>query len=92
MMAEEKKENMTTDESRLRRLRDQAAKAGYAIRKDRVRQPRINHLGGYMLIDIHSNSVVAGSRFNLTLKGLEKLLRGPKGENVRPRDGPTYSF
>ena len=67
-------ESTTTDKAWLQRLRHLAAKGGYAIRKDRVRRPSIGHLGGYMLTVVHTDTVVAGSNFDLTLRSLEERL------------------
>ena len=76
-------ESKTGDEARLGRLRRLAAEKGYAIRKDRVRRPNIDHRGGYMLIDADGSSVIAGSRFDLSLRGLEDLLTSNR-RRIRP--------
>lgn len=40
-----------------RQLRREAARQGYALRKDRARAPSINHRGGYMVVDADRNWV-----------------------------------
>jgi hypothetical protein len=39
-----------------------------------VRNPHLNDLGGYALIDASHNVVIAGSSFELTLADVEALL------------------
>jgi len=39
----------------------------------------LNNLGGFMLIDIRANAVVAGGRYELTLEQVAELLREDGG-------------
>ena len=50
-------------------LRSIARRAGYALHKSRQWKhvPNLDNYGGYMIVDSATNSVVAGSRFELDL-------------------------
>jgi hypothetical protein len=50
-------------ESKARRV---AKRAGLDARKSRRRKESIDNLGGFMLVDPQTNSVVNGNRFDLT--------------------------
>jgi len=41
------------------------------LRKDRARSWNVDHQGGYMIVDLYSNSLVAGQRFDLGLDDVE---------------------
>ena len=54
--------------------RRQLKKQGYCLRKSRVRYTHSNNLGGYMIIDPYTNTVVAGVRFELDLDEVEQFV------------------
>jgi len=59
------------EEARVRRL---ARTLGFALRKSRARNPELLSFGGFMLIDLDTNTVVAGAHpyaFSLTLEEAE---------------------
>lgn len=57
----------TTDKNRLEPLRSRARRNGLRLSKSR-RSIGLDNFGGLMLIDNRSNTVVAGSRYDLDLK------------------------
>ena len=62
-----------TRENRLRRL---AKRQNLYLKKSRVKHTNVDDWGGYMIVDLNGNFVVAGERFNLTLDEVEKFLTG----------------
>lgn len=58
-------------EARLRRL---LRKQGYLLKKSRIKNPHINNMGGYMIVDAQRNFVVNGDRFELDLDQVEKFI------------------
>ncbi len=55
-----------------KRLRKKLDKQGIILKKSRnAKNPNADDLGGYMLIDKTTNSVIAGSRWELTLEDVE---------------------
>mgnify|MGYP007096756443 FL=1 len=62
---------MRTEYSQERELRRVLKKAGYALHKS----PRVvfpDNFGGYMIISLDSNSVAAGSRYELSLEDVQE--------------------
>jgi hypothetical protein len=62
-------------ESRLRRM---AARQGLRLMKSRRRDPDAYDFGGYMLVDLDTNSAVAGSDplpFSLTIQDVTAYLK-----------------
>lgn len=59
----------TRRESHLRRRAGR--ERGWVLRKDRARSWNVDHQGGYMIVDLYSNSLVAGQRFDLGLDDVE---------------------
>lgn len=55
-------------------LRRALNKHGYSLRRSR-KPIDINNLGEYMIVDTFSNSVAAGSRFDLSLADVADWLR-----------------
>jgi hypothetical protein len=55
-------------------LRRKAGRLGYSVRRSRW-QLSVDNDGGYMLVDSESNSVAAGSRFELSLDDVEAFLK-----------------
>ena len=67
-MAEKVREN---------RLRRAAERQGYRLSKSRRRDPRAIDYGGYMLVDVQTNGIVAGATpyaYSLDLDAVEGLL------------------
>lgn len=65
---------MLTEKNRERRLRRALNKAGYSLHKSR-RPINPDNLGGYMVVDIYGNYVVAGSNYSLDLADVEDFLQ-----------------
>jgi len=55
-------------------LRRKLKRRGYLMKKSRGQMNIDNH-GGFMIIDIHTNAVVDGNRFNLNLSDVEDFIR-----------------
>ena len=66
---------MIAQENWERRLRRALNKDGYGLHKSRAKLIHADDLGGYMIVDLATNSVVAGSRFNLDLEDVEDFLK-----------------
>jgi hypothetical protein len=62
-----------TDDRQEARVRRIARQHGYSIHKSR-RALSLDNFGGYMLIDVNTNAVVAGPRFDLSLDDIEDWL------------------
>lgn len=62
-----------------RQIRRALSKAGYALRKSRIRNINADNLGGYMVVDATSNYVVAGARYDLTLEDVAEWLKQTNG-------------
>ena len=62
---------MRTGYSQERELRRVLQKAGYALHKS-PRAVSPDNFGGYMIISLDSNSVAAGSRYELSLEDVEE--------------------
>jgi hypothetical protein len=70
---------MSEEKVRENRLRRMAERQGLALHKSRRRDPRALGYGGYMLVDVATNSVVAGeldSPRALTLDEVDEYLTG----------------
>ena len=66
----------TKDEiNREARLRKLLHKEGYRLRKSRIRTPNGDNLGGYMILDGHSNSVMAGDKYQLDLDQVAEFIK-----------------
>lgn len=66
---------MTANKSLENKLRRALNKAGYVLHKSR-RSISTDNLGGYMIVDLYGNYVVAGSRFDLSLEDVDGWLKG----------------
>ena len=64
-----------SDKSRENLLRKRAIRAGYSIRKSRVRNHHLNDQGGYMLVKNDINAVVCGGEYDASLDDIENFLR-----------------
>lgn len=56
-----------------KKLRRALNKHGYALRKSR-KPVGLDNLGGYMIVDIYHNAVVAGPRYDLSLEDVSGWL------------------
>ena len=73
---------MTTEKSRETRLRRAAERQGLVLQKSRRRDPRAIDYGGYKLVDLQTNAVVAGTegigRAHWSLDDVEQYLTGER--------------
>ncbi len=60
-----------SDIQRENKLRREIKKTGYELRKSRVKTPNFDNMGRYQIIDVSTNAVIHGSRFELTLDDVE---------------------
>lgn len=60
------------------KLRKELKNLGYSLRKSRVKNPNLNDHGGYMIIQSNSNSVIAGSKFDLSLEDVKRFVNEEK--------------
>ena len=58
-----------------KQIRRALKKDGYALRKSRG-AVNADNLGGYMIVDIASNTVVAGPRYELSLEDVAEWMKG----------------
>lgn len=63
-----------TGDVRENRLRRMAQRQGLALRKSRRRDPRAVDYGGYWLIDVSTDALVAGGQFGISLDAIEEWL------------------
>lgn len=61
---------MYTQKALEQSLRRKLMKAGYAMHKSR-RCLSPDNIGGYMIVDLYRNYVVAGNRFDLSLEEVQ---------------------
>ncbi|MCX5888465.1 MAG: helix-turn-helix domain-containing protein [Deltaproteobacteria bacterium] len=64
-----------SEKARENLLRKRANRAGYSIRKSRVRNPHLHDQGGYMLVNNNINEVVLGGDYDGSLDDIEDFLR-----------------
>lgn len=64
---------MSAKEQKLRRI---LRKMDLQLCKSRARNWSYDNQLGYMIIDVYTNAVVRGSRFNLTLEDVEAFIAG----------------
>lgn len=73
---------MTDDKTRETRLRRMADRQGVRLVKSRRRDPRAIDYGGYMLVDLQTNTIVAGTetlgRPHWSLDDVERYLTGER--------------
>ena len=65
---------MLSEKSRENKLRRALYKADCLMRKSRA-DISIDNFGGYMIVDVKTNAVIAGSRFNLDLDDVEGFVK-----------------
>ena len=63
-----------SEKARENLLRKRANRAGYSIRKSRVRNPHFRNQGGYMLINKDNRAVVRGGNYDASLDDIEEFL------------------
>lgn len=61
---------MHTQKALEQRLRRELMKAGYTMHKSR-RCLSPDNMGGYMIVNLYGNYIVAGSRFDLSLEEVQ---------------------
>lgn len=61
---------MYTQKALEQSLRRKLMKAGYTMHKSR-RCLSLDNMGGYMIVDLYGNYVVAGNRFDLSLEEVQ---------------------
>jgi hypothetical protein len=54
-------------------LRQQLQKKGYKLQKSK-KPLSIDNLGGYMITEMNNNSLVSGSRYELTLEDVQEFI------------------
>ena len=64
---------MLTEKAMEQRLRRALNKVGYALHKSRG-SGSAHNLGGYMIVDLYGNYVVAGADFELDLTDVQEFL------------------
>ena len=64
---------MYSEKALEQKLRRELNKVGYALHKSR-KSLSADNLGGYMVVDISHNAVVAGPRYELDLDDIQELL------------------
>ena len=62
-----------TNKNLEKKLRRALNKHGYALHKSR-KPFGLDNLGGYMIVDIYNNAVVAGARYDLSLEDVSEWL------------------
>ena len=62
-----------SDKARESKLRREAKKQGYVLKKSRAREWSVNNQQGYMIVN-ERNVIEAGSDFDLTLDQVESFL------------------
>jgi hypothetical protein len=71
---------MTQEETRRElKARRALAKLGLRLCKSRVRNPNLDDLGGYRIVDAQQNCVVRGSRSEYDLADVEAYINGEEG-------------
>lgn len=63
----------------LKRLQPRAARLGLRLERSRAKALHHHNRGGYMIIDVSGNYVVAGSRYELEIQDVRDHL--DQGEN-----------
>jgi hypothetical protein len=65
---------ITTDKNREDNLRRKLSQRGYTLHKDRAKIRNIDHQGGYMIINLYRQVLVAGQRHDLNLDDVERFV------------------
>lgn len=76
----------TTPAARIARLRRIAARHDLTLQKSRSRSVHLDDLGGFMIVDIGRNAVVAGDRYDLDLDDVADFL----ADLVSRPNAPTW--
>ena len=56
------------------KLRRECKKRNIILKKSRIRNINIDDMGGYMMIDLYGNYVIAGSRYDMSLEDVANWL------------------
>ena len=72
---------MKNEKDRAKQLRHKLNKYGYTIKKSKHAESGDN-FGEYMIVDIHTNSLVRGEHFDVTLDEAEDFLHDLEKENA----------
>jgi len=64
----------TEDKVRENRYRRWAKRLGLYIKKDRAKRWSLDRQGGYMILELYRNLILAGERFNLSLDEVDEFL------------------
>jgi hypothetical protein len=78
----------TSEKVRENYLRRKSGRLGLAIKKSRVRTINLNDLGGYMVVNVQNDAVVAGPKFDLDIDEVAEVLNNTENEirqERRPR-------
>jgi len=70
----------TETKVRENRLRRWATRLGWALKKSRARKWSIDDYQGYMLVDIHTNMIEYGEKFDIWLDDVEEFLQAREEE------------
>ena len=66
---------MSDEKVKVNYLRRWAKRLGLRLHKSRAKKISIDILGGYRLVDIYSNNVVGGEKYDCEINDVEKLLK-----------------
>ena len=72
---------MKIEKDRAKQLRRKLNKYGYTIKKSRLAESGDN-FGEYMIVDFHTNCLVRGERFDVSLDEVEDFLRDLEKESA----------
>ena len=56
------------------RVRRQAKRLGLEVKKSRAKRTHLDNYGGYMIVDIYRNNIVAGEKYDLMLDDVQQWL------------------
>jgi hypothetical protein len=63
-----------SDKVRENYARRWAKRLGLFLKKSRAKKPSVDNQGGYMLVNLNTNTIEWGEKFTLELAGVEKIL------------------
>lgn len=66
---------MLSEKTRENKLRRALRKADYLLRKSEAAAISADDLGGYRIVDLYTNAVIAGARFELDLDDVEEFVK-----------------
>ena len=65
---------MPSEKAREIKLRRRAENLGYTVKKSRTRNPHIDDMGNYMIINSTTGRTIRGARFDMTLDDVEEFV------------------